>query len=306
MKRFFHNTWGVLKASFREFMSNKGVKLCASLSYYTIFSLPPLLLIIISLSGIFFGTEAVQGQIYTQLEGLIGSRPAYQIQEAIKNITFSGENLFAAIAGAVTLLIGATGVFVEMQDSLNQIWGVKAKPSRGFLKLIINRLISFSMIVSLAFLLMVSLVIHALLSVLNDRLKNILPDITVFLANALNTAIVLLTITALFSAIFKILPDGKLSWKDTLIGSLFTAVFFMIGKFAIGVYLGNSDIASSYGAAGSLIIILLWVYYSAMILYFGASFTKSYAMIFGRKIIPRKYAVLVEKRETEHEPQTTA
>jgi membrane protein len=303
MKEKIKGIINILKETFAEFMSDRGIKLSASLSYYTIFSLPPLLIIIIVLCGIFFGTDAVKGEIFGQIHDLVGNEAALQIQEMIKNVKISGDNFFAAIVGVITLILGASGVFMEIQDSINSIWGLKAKPRKGFRKLVINRLLSFSMVVSMGFLLLVALIVNALMDILNNRLIRIFPDVTVYFFYILNLAFVCAIITLLFSIIFKTLPDGKVNWKDTLIGSLFTAFLFMIGKFAIGAYLGNSNIAGTYGSAGSLIIILLWVYYTAIILYFGASFTKVYAYKFGKKIIPNKYAVFIQKKEVEHEPE---
>lgn len=303
IKEKIKKVFDLLKATFKEFMADNGIKLSASLSYYTIFSLPPLLIIIISLSGIFFGAEAVKGEIFGQINELVGNEAALQIQEMIKNVKISGDNTLAAVIGAVTLIIGASGVFMEIQDSINSIWGLKAKPRKGFMKLIKNRLISFSMIASIGFLLLVSLIINALMDILSNGLEKIFPDIAVHFFYILNIALVIAIISLLFSIIFKALPDGKVSWKDTLVGALFTSFLFLIGKFAIGAYLGSSNIASTYGSAGSLIVILLWVYYSAIILYFGAAFTKVYSYKYGKKIIPNKYAVYIKKQEIEYEPK---
>ncbi len=284
-----------------EFIDGGDLKLGASLSYYTIFSLPPLLIIIITLCGMFFGPEAVKGEIYGQIAHLVGSDTAVQVQEMIKNVALSKDTVFATTVGVITLLFGASGVFAEIQDSINRIWGIKAKPNRGFATMIRNRIISFSMIVVIGFLLLVSLVLNAVVEILNDKLQDIFPYLSVYIFYAVNLVLLFVIITILFAVVFKTLPDGKVSWKDALIGSIFTAVLFMIGKSAIGFYLGSSQIATTYGAAGSLIIILLWVYYSASILYFGAEFTKVYAFTFGGKIIPNNYAVYVEKQEVEKE-----
>ena len=298
-----HKIWFLIKGTFNEFISDNGPKLAASLSYYTIFSLPPLLIIIIFLCGIFFGAEAVRGEIFGQINGLVGNEAAIQIQDMIKNVKRSNSNGFAATIGVITLIIGASGVFSEMQDSINFIWGLKAKPKRGFIKFLKNRLMSFSMIGSMGFLLLVGLIINSLMDVLSKRLELYFPHMTVILLYALNLAIVYIIITSLFTVIFHTLPDGRVAWRDGLIGAAFTALLFMGGKFAIGAYLGSSTIASTYGVAGSIIVILLWVYYSAIILYFGAEFTKVYALAFGNKIIPNNYAVYVDKVEVEIEPR---
>ena len=281
----------ILKETFKEFMDDHAIKLSAALSYYTIFSLPPLLIIIISLSGIFFGADAVRGEIFGQINGLVGNNAALQIQETIKNVKLSNGSAFAAIIGVIILIIGASGVFSEIQDSINFIWGIKAKPKRGLIKFMYNRLMSFSMIGSVGFLLLVGLIINSLIDILIKRLIIYFPQDTVLLFYVSNMLIVFIIITLLFTIIFKALPDGKIALRDCIIGASFTAFLFMIGKFAIGFYLGSYNIASIYGAAGSLIIILIWVYYSAMILYFGAEFTKVYAHTHGQKIIPNAYSV---------------
>ena len=261
------------------------------MSYYTIFSLPPLLIIIISLSGIFFGADAVRGEIFGQINGLVGNDAALQIQETLKNVKLSNSTTFATIVGIIILLIGASGVFTEIQDSINFIWGIKAKPKRGLIKFIYNRLMSFSMIGSVGFLLLVSLIINSLIEILNKRLAIHFPQDAILMVYIINMLIVFIIITLLFTIIFKTLPDGKIAIRDCIIGASFTSFLFMIGKFAIGFYLGSYNIASIYGAAGSIILILAWVYYSAIILYFGAEFTKVYAHTHGQKIIPNAYSV---------------
>lgn len=285
----------LFKETFLGFIDDNALKLSAALSYYTIFSLPPLLIIIISLSGMFFGNQAVQVQIFEQINQLFGNGVALQIQEILKNVTLSNNNIFVASIGIVILIVGASGVFAEIQDSLNFIWGIKAKPKRGLIKFIYNRLMSFSMIVSVGFLLLVSLIINSVVDVLNKQMTLVFPHNTILLFKCLNVCIVFIIITVLFIIIFKTLPDGKIAFRDSLIGALFTAFLFMIGKFAIGTYLSKYNIASIYGAAGSVILILAWVYYSAIILYFGAEFTKVYAQSKGRKIMPNEYTVQLKK-----------
>jgi membrane protein len=287
----------LFKKTFSAFIDDNAMKLSAALSYYTIFSLPPLLIIIISLSGIFFGADAVRGEIFGQINGLVGNDAAMQIQETIKNVKFSNSNVFFTIIGIIILLIGASGVFSEIQTSINYIWGIQAKPKRGLIKFLYNRLMSFSMIGSVGFLLLVGLIINSLMDVLNKRLATYFPQDTIYLFYAINLLIVFIIITLLFTVIFKTLPDGKVVLRDCIIGASFTAFLFMIGKFAIGFYLGRFNVGSIYGAAGSIILILVWVYYSAIILYFGAEFTKVYADTHGKKIIPNEYSVQVLKRK---------
>jgi membrane protein len=294
-QNFLSKTAYLLKTTFLEFNDDNAIKLSAALSYYTIFALPPLLIIIITICGFFFGEEAVTGELYGQINRLVGNEAAIQIQNAIKNVQLSDSNVFVTVFGIVMLLIGASGVFAEIQSSINFIWGLRAKPNKGLKKFIQNRIMSFSMIASVGFLMLVSLLVNATLDILNARLKLYFPDSTVYLFYVLNLCIVLASITLLFAIIFRTLPDGIIKWKDAFIGAGCTAVLFMIGKFAIGLYLGNSTIASVYGAAGSVIIILVWVYYSAIILYFGAEFTKVYAKSYGGQIAPNEYSVEIKK-----------
>lgn len=292
-----------LKETLNESIEDNVLKLSAALSYYTIFSLPPLLIIIISITGFFFGDEAVRGQLFGQINGLVGNDAAAQIQEAIKNVKLSDSNAVVTIIGLVILLIGASGVFSEIQESLNYIWAIEAKPKRGVVKFIKNRLMSFSMIGSVGFLLLVGLIVNSITDVLNHRLAVNFPKDALYLFQVVNIILMFVITTLLFSLIFRALPDGKIVLRDCIIGGAFTAFLFMIGKFAIGAYLGSSAIASIYGAAGSVILILVWVYYSAIILYFGAEFTKVYAITHGGKIIPNDYSVILLKQKILVEPK---
>jgi membrane protein len=300
IKRFFR----LIKDAFSAFSQDNCVKLSAALSYYTIFAIGPLLVIIISLSGLFLGPEAVRGRLYGQLKTLVGADAALQIQEIIKNIQHSHNSMIGTIIGTVILIIGATGIFTEIQDSINFIWSLRAKPKRGLVKLLLNRLLSFSLIVSLGFLLLVSLLASALMDLLSDKLVRLFPNPTIFLFYILNHVLIFIIITFLFAIIFKVLPDGKIKWKDALVGASFTAVLFIIGKAGIGYYIGNSKMGVTYGAAASIIIILTWVYYTSIILYFGAEFTKIYALEIGSGIVPNETAVFIIKREAkEIEPK---
>jgi len=285
----------LLKESFKGFIEDNGLKLSAALSYYTIFSLPPLLIIIIGLCGFFFGTEAVRGEIFFQINGLVGNEAALQIQEIIKNVKLSNSSFYATILGVIILLIGASGVFTEIQDSINLIWGIRAKPKRGIVKFLYNRLMSFSMIGSVGFLLLVGLIVNSLIEILNRQLSINFPKNAILMVYFGNLLISFIIITLLFTIIFKSLPDGKIVLRDCIIGASFTAFLFMIGKFVIGIYLGSNNLTSVFGAAGSIILILAWVYYSAIILYFGAEFTKVYAGTHGQKIFPNSYSELIKK-----------
>lgn len=298
-RKLIQSSGKILKDTFTGFMQDKGLKLSASLSYYTVFSLAPLLLLIISLTGIFFGTDAVEGRVFSEINGLIGANAASQIQEVIQNLKLSGKTNISMIIGAVTLVIGATTVFGEIQDSINIIWNLKAKPKKGWLKFLKTRLLSGSIIIGLGFLLIVSLLINGVLVALNDILKSYFPQVAVILLNAADIIINFGVITILFGTIFKVLPDAKISWKDVRAGAFFTACLFMLGRYLIGLYIETTAAGSPYGAAGSIIIILLWVYFSAAILYIGAEFTKAYAKHVGAQIKPAEYAVFVEEKETE-------
>ncbi len=291
--------WELLKTTGSEYIDDKGIKFSASLSYYTIFSIPPLLIIIIRVAGIVWGEQAIEGQIYAQIEGLVGKSSAIQIQEAMRATTLDSNSWWATTISVIALIFGATAVFVEIQDSINIIWGLKAKPKKGLMKMVVARLISFSMIISIGFLLTVSLMLNALLDLFNMHLQRMFPDVAFYAFYALNILMLLTIITFLFATIFKLLPDAKITWKSVFFGAFFTSILFMIGKVLISLYLGKSDVGSTYGAAGSVIIILLWVYYSSMILYFGAEFTQVYADKFGKGIEPNDYAVLVERKEKE-------
>ncbi|MBC7903073.1 MAG: YihY/virulence factor BrkB family protein [Gemmatimonadaceae bacterium] len=289
----------VFKRAVKEFIGDNAIKHSASLSYYTIFALGPLLIIIPALAGVFFGREAVQGKIYGQIKGLVGSSAALQVQEIIQNIEKLDQGITGAIVGFILLIIGATGVFTEIQDSINYIWSIKSKPKKGWLKLIINRLLSFSLIIGLGFILLVSLVVNALMDIVNEKLARFFPDVTVYIFYVLNIAIIFVVIALLFAVIFKVLPDATIRWKDAFVGSFFTAFLFLLGKLLIGLYLGNSNIGVTYGAAASVVIILLWVYYSSIILYFGAEFTKVYTIHYGSGIKPHDTAVFIIKREAK-------
>lgn len=295
-------SWNIIKETFSEFIDKKILKLSAALAYYTIFSLPALLIIIIWVSDIFYGREAIEGSVYDQIKGFVGKDAALQIQETIRNATLSSDNTWAAVAGIVTLFIGATGVFGEIQDSINQIWHLKAKPrkGRGWLRLIINRLLSFSMIITLGFLLLVSLIINGIMDLLLDRLSQKFPDMEVYMVYIFNLIFTFFVTAFLFGIIFKVLPDARIKWKDIRVGAITTALLFMGGRFLISYYLGqNNKVTSAYGAAGSIMVILLWVYYSAIILYFGAVFTRVYAISRGCQIYPNNYAVWVQQVEVE-------
>jgi membrane protein len=293
--------WNSIKHAFVDFFQHKVLKLSAALAYYTVFSLPGLIIIVIWVSEIIYRDKSIEGTLYREIANLVGSDAALQIQETIRNSALSSEGSFATVIGLATLIIGATSMFGEIQDSINQIWGLKAKPrkGRGWLRLIINRLLSFSMIISLGFLLLVSLILNGLMDALIDRLTQVFPETQVVLAYIVNLLITYFMTAFLFGLIFKVLPDARIEWKHVRIGAFTTAFLFMGGKFLITYYLGQSKMTSAYGAAGSVIVILLWVYYSSIILYFGAAFTRAYAICSGSHIYPNSYSVWIEQVEVE-------
>lgn len=291
MKKFsFKLVWTALKDSFTGFSNDKVTKLSASLAYYTVFSLAPLLIVIISVCSIFLGREAIEGTIQAQMQSFIGSDAAKQVEDMIKNASISGKGTLATIIGVVTLLIGATTVFGEIQDSVNSIWGLKPRPKVGFMKLVKTRLLSFGMIGTLGFLLLVSLAVTTVVESIGERIQNVFPDVAVIVFYIINLIVTLGITTVMFGFIFKVLPDAKIKWKDIWPGAVATSLLFLIGKFAISFYVSKSEIGSTYGAAGSLVILLVWIYYSSIILYIGAEFTKSYAFKKGAHIVPNEYA----------------
>ena len=294
------SAWQILKQTFTDFSELKIMRMSAALAYYTIFSIAPMLIVIITICDVFFGRAAIEGNIYGQIKSFVGSDAALEIQQLIKNATISKDITWASVIGIIALVFAATSVFAEIQDSINHIWRLKAKPRKGWLKLLLNRLLSFSMVVTLGFILLVSLVINAVMDALVGRLVEIFPQLAIYAAYGINLLLTFLTTSFLFGIIFKMLPDAKISWKDVRMGAFTTAILFMLGKFVISFYLGKTQITSSYGAAGSLVIILLWVYYSSIILYFGAAFTRVYAQHTGSHIYPNGYAVWVQQVEVEN------
>jgi len=295
---FFH----ILKQSVSEFIDDNAMKLSASLSYYTIFAIGPLLLVIISLIGLFMDKKAVTDTINGQIQGLVGAQGAEQIISIIANIQHDNAAQKFSIIGIVTLFISATAVFLEIQDSINFIWSVKAKPKKGWLKLITDRLLSFSLIIGVGFLLVVSLLANTVADLLTDRLVRFFGHGEAILIQGVGILMLFTIITLLFGIIYRVLPDAKIHWKDAFIGASFTGVLFLLGKFVIGYYLGNSEIGNTYGAAASIIIVLLWVYYSGIILYFGAEFTKVWALNRGHGIKANKTAVFILKRDVKELP----
>ena len=272
--------WDTVKETFGDYMEDNALSRGAALAYYTILSLGPILVICIAIAGLVFGQEAAQGAIVGQLKGLMGDQAAEVIQSAIKSAGNKSSGIWATILGVVTLLITATGVFGEMQTSLNAIW--KATPPGGLTGMLKARAASLGLVATLGFLLLVSLVVGAALHALGDYLNNFLPE-AALLFQVLNVVVSFLIVSVLFAAIYKILPDRQLAWKDVMVGALVTSFLFTVGKTLIGLYIGSSSMASSFGAASALIIILAWIYYSSQIFLLGAEFTKVWASHHGSK-----------------------
>lgn len=285
----------LLKDSVMDFLDDRATKFSAALSYYTIFALPPLIILIISASGFFIEEKDVSAFFYQQVSDLVGPNTAREVENAMNNVTLNRSGVLPTIIGIAMLLFSASGVFAEIQSSINFIWGFVAKPEKSVIRMIKNRLLSFAMIASVGFLLLVSLLINSLASILYDYLAEFFAESTIYLVKVLNNVIVFVLITFLFALIFKTLPNGIIRLKDAFVGAAFTAVLFMIGKWGIGIYLGTTATSSLYGAAGSIIVMLMWVYYSAMILYFGAEFTKNYALLFGERIRPGQFSLEIDK-----------
>jgi membrane protein len=288
--------FALLKSSAKDFIDDECPRMAAALAYYTVFSLPPLLVLILMLVGVIWDPQTIQRAIEGQFAGIIGSEAAQQIHAIIENANRPGSGgPLATILGLAAVIFGATGAFIQLQDALNRAWEVKPDPNAGGIKnFIFKRLFSFGMILGIAFLLLVSLVLSAALSAFGDVLAGMLPGgVSDIALQIINLTISLVAITLLFAAIFKILPDAKIGWPDVWVGAFTTALLFVIGKFAIGLYLGRSNPGEAFGAAGSLAVLLLWIYYSGLILLFGAEFTQRWAEGRGKGIEPEEGAVRV-------------
>ncbi len=285
--------WTLLKDTFLAWSNDKVPRHGAALAYYTVLSLVPLLVVLIAMIGVIFGHEVGQGYVIGQIGNMVGAQSAEAIKDMIHRANEPSTGIVATVLATGTLLLGASGVFAQLQDSLNSIWGVKPKEGRGLWGLIQDRFLSFAAVLGTGFLLLVSLVLSAALAAVGKWVGGWLPAPELML-QALELLMSLAVITGLFAMIFKVLPDAQVAWSDVWVGAALTALLFTIGKFAIGFYLGKSDVGSAYGAAGSLVIILVWVYYSAQILLFGAEFTEVYANKVGARIAPAQNAEVAD------------
>jgi len=287
------SVFGLLKETVGEFIADKAMRLSAALAYYSVFSLAPLLIIAISIAGAIFGDDAARGAIEYQLTDAIGRDSAVAVQEMLTAIHIEGKGTLMTIVGIVVLLFAASGVFAQLKDAMNTIWGIGVKPGRGVKSAVRKRLLAFSLVLVIGFLLLVSLVMSAAVAAATKWLGDALP-LPGFIFASVSLIISLGVVTLLFAMIFKILPDAEVRWKDVWIGAFLTAVLFTVGKLLLALYLSREGAASAYGAAGALILLLSWVYYSANILMFGAEFTQVYARRSGRRIEPKKNAVRME------------
>jgi membrane protein len=297
IKTYLISLFDVIKKSANGFLEHKILKMSAALAYTTVFSMGPLLLVILFLSDFFWGRKAIEGTIYNQIKSFVGPSSANQIQTIIENLSLSKDGTLAGIIGIITLLIGATSVFAEIQDSINTIWGIKPKKKSGFWLYLKSRLLSFGVIGSFGFILLVSLSLSTILDFISQTLFSQYSETAFYLLYIGNTLLTFIIISLLFGAIFTILPDAEIKWREVRLASFTTAILFMIGKFLISFYIANSNIQNVYGTAGSFVILMVWVYYSSVILYFGAEFAKQYAIKFSKPILPSKFAELIHNIE---------
>lgn len=290
--------WGLLREAASEWSEDKAPRLGAALAYYCAFSLAPFLVIVVAIAGLVLGAEAAQGRLTAEIRNMVGEQGGQAVETMLAHANRPAEGGVAAVLGVVMLLFGAAGLFGQLQDALNTVWEVEPKPGRGIWGIIRDRFFSLTMVLGTAFLLLVSLVVSAALSAVTSRLGTW--DQTVW-GHVLNFVVSLGVVTLLFAMIYRYLPDAKIAWRDVWLGATLTAAFFTLGKFLIGLYLGYSGTASTYGAAGSLAVLLIWLYYSAQIFLFGAELTKVYADRFGSRIVPTENAQPVKEEQREEQ-----
>ena len=297
IKSFSKDLWDITKKSFIVWKAADPFRQSAVIAYYAIFSMPALLVIVIACAGLVFGEEAVRGQIANQIGSIMGKDTSVQIQDMIARASNHKNTTWAAIISIGTLILGCTGVFKELQVSLDQIWEVKVVAKKQWLKSIKDRLFSFGLILSIGFLLLISLAITTILTALSGWIKNHFPDFSLVIFHLIDFSLSFGIVTVLFALMFKILPDAKIKWRNVWIGAIVTSLLFILGKFGLGIYFGKTQPASAYGAAGSVILVMLWVSYSCMIVFFGAEFTKQFTTHYGGKIEPTKDAEHIKTTE---------
>lgn len=290
----------LVRDTFKEWTEDKAARLGASLAYYTVFSLGPLLLIGIAIASLVFDTRQAQAQVVSTIQGVVGKEAADVIKQTIEKGNIGGANIIATVIGIVTLLFGASGVFGQLKDALNTIWEVQPKPGLGFMAMIKDRFFSFTMVLGTGFLLLVSLVVTAAVSALGTYLSDALPGADI-LWQIVNFAISIGVVTVMFALLFRFLPDVKITWKDVWVGALVTAILFIAGQLLLAFYISTGNVGESFGAAGALIIVLVWIYYSAQILFLGAEFTQVYTNRFGSHVRPEKNAEFITEEARAQE-----
>lgn len=299
MRKFVTSTWDITKETFKGFFEDDSFSYASAIAFSTIFSLPAMLIIALAIGSTVYEKTVVQDELIGQISRLIGPETAKEVEQILLHASIDSTGWWAKTIGIITLAVSATTVFMSLQTSLNKIWGIKPKPQRGWLKYIINRLLSLALVISFGFVLLVSLVIDTILVVFQQMLTRYMEGITLYLVTAINLVVSLGIVTLIFGLLFKVLPDAKIKWRHVWVGAFITTLLFTLGKYLIGFYLGNSTVNSAYGAAGSLVIILLWVYYSTVIFLFGAELTQVYAKFSGAAIQPYSNAVKVQLVEVE-------
>ncbi len=287
------------KQTVLEFIENKPMSYSSSIAFYVILSLPAMLMIIITIAGTVFEDEVVRQTLIHEVKNLFGGESASATEKIIENTQGVGNTLIAKITGAIVLIFSATTVFISLQDGLNSIWGIKAKPEKNFIKFVLNRLLSFAMIISISFILIVSLALDTAVALLNENVFLVFKDAPISLIKAFNFVLSFFLTSGILSVILKVLPEVHIKWKDVWAGAFFTTILFTIGKYLISMYLASSSLGSIYGAAGSLVLLLIWVYYSSVILLLGAQFTVEYSRERGSLIKPYSHVVIVKEIEKE-------
>ncbi|MER2996883.1 YihY/virulence factor BrkB family protein [Pontibacter populi] len=304
MNKRVASTWEITKQTFKEFVDDNPLDYAAIIGFYTIFSLPAVLIITIRIAGAAFGQDAVKGEVVNQLGGIVGRRSAEQFQSIIENASISDATTIGTIVGVATMIFSATTVFVALQDSLNAMWEVKAKIEKGWVKLLIGRVLSLAMVISMGFLLLVSLSIDVALGIVYDFLRQQFSGVAIYFITIGNILVSLIISTIIFAAIYRVLPDAKIRWKNVWVGAAVTSVLFVLGKYVLNIYFQHDPLADTYGAAGSLVLILVWVFYTSVIFLFGAEFTQVYSKAHDMKIEPEDIAVKVKKKEVEFDTDT--
>lgn len=285
--------WNVTKKTVKSWWADDPFRQSAVIAYYAIFSIPALLVIVIACAGLAFGEEAVQGEISKQISGAIGAEAAEQVEVIVANASEKKSSVLATAISIVTLIIGCTGVFAQLQAGLNHVWEVRVEADKAWLRSLRDRLFSFGLVLAIGFLMLISLLLTAGLAAFSEWIRANLPDFMLVVFYVLNFAVSFSVITVLFALMFKVLPDAQVRWKNVWIGAAVTTGLFLLGKFGLGIYFGKAEPGSTYGAAGSIILIMLWVSYSCMIVFLGAEFTKQLTLELGDEIVPRKDAKLV-------------